>query len=390
MMKSYSMLELERVVRRHAIAAMKAEREGDLEAALHNWNRAVEALKKLIAYHPDHPLIDMYRNYLAQYERRIKNLESRLIPVGEGDEEVHVEVRDEKGGNGRTGGGEAPSFAVKEKPNVRFSDIAGLEEAKEAIREAIIYPIRRPDLFPLGWPRGILLYGPPGTGKTMLAAAVANEVDGEFLYIDAASIMSKWLGEGEKNVKKLFEYARSRAREGVPVVIFIDEIDALLGVHSNEVGGEVRVRNQFLKEMDGLQDKSSKLHVYVIGATNKPWALDEPFIRRFQKRIYVPLPDKEARKQLLKLLTRKIKLAPDVDLDKLADMLEGYSGSDIKDIVQDAYMITVKEVFKNGGGGDPRPVTMRDFELVLERRKPSVDPRTLKLYEEWSRRFSAV
>ena len=279
---------------------------------------------------------------------------------------------------------------MKEKPNVTFDDIAGLEEAKQAIREAILYPIKRPDLFPLGWPRGILLYGPPGTGKTMLAAAVANEVDGEFLYIDSATIMSKWLGEGEKNVKRLFDYARSRAKDGVPVIIFMDEIDALLGVHVNEVGGEVRVRNQFLKEMDGIQDKTSNLHVYVIGATNKPWKLDEPFIRRFQKRIYVPLPDKGARRKMLELLTSKIKLAPDVDLDALAEKLEGYSGSDIKDIVQGAYLKVIREFFEYGGQGEPRPLSMRDFEEIIERRKPSVDKNMLKLYEEWRRRFEAL
>jgi SpoVK/Ycf46/Vps4 family AAA+-type ATPase len=173
----------------------------------------------------------------------------------------------------------------------------------------------------------------------------------------------------------------------VPVIIFIDEIDALFGVHSNEVGGEVRVRNQFLKEMDGLEDKSSKLHVYVIGATNKPWAIDEPFIRRFQKRIYVPLPNKRARKQLLKLLTRKIRLADDVNLDKLASILEGYSGSDIRDIVQDAYMITVREFFESGGIGSPRPVTMKDFLDAISRRKPSIDKDMIKRYEEWARKF---
>ncbi len=222
----------------------------------------------------------------------------------------------------------------------------------------------------------------------MLAAAVANEVSGEFLYADAASIMSKWLGEGEKNVKRLFEYSRSRARSGTPVIIFIDEVDALFGVHSNEVGGEVRVRNQFLKEMDGLQDKNERLHVYVIAATNKPWALDEPFIRRFQKRIYVPLPDLEARRQLLQMLISRLPSGAKVDLDELARRLEGYSGSDIKDLVQDAYMRVVREHFEQKGG--LRPVTMEDFEYALSRRKPSVDERMLRAYEEWSEKFKAV
>ncbi|NOZ31159.1 MAG: AAA family ATPase [Crenarchaeota archaeon] len=366
---------------------MAAEKRGDYEIALYNMKKAVEILENIIRNYPDHPMISLYIKSLKQYKLKVKQLESKLLPAsgGPGEEEYRVEIRDGKSPD------LPPEFVLKEKPNVTFDDIAGLEDAKEAIKEAIIYPIKRPDLFPLGWPRGILLYGPPGTGKTMLGAAVANEVDGEFLYVSAASIMSKWLGEGEKNVKRLFDYARKKAEQGTPVIIFIDEIDDLLGVHSSEVGGEVRVRNQFLKEMDGLQDKGKKLHVYVIGATNKPWKLDDPFVRRFQKRIYVPLPNKEARKKLLEMLTAKIKLASDVDLDKLADMLEGYNGSDIKDIVFDAYMRTVKDYFKNGSEGDgPRPVSMRDFEEVIKRRKPSVNPESLRKLEEWRRKFNAV
>ena len=387
-MRSIAVIELEKNVRKHAIAAMNAEKRGDYDIAIYNLKKAVEYLESIIRNYHDHPLLGYYIKMLRNYQAKIKQLESKMLPANGGspDEEYRVEIRGEKGS-----GDAPPEFVLKEKPNITFDDIAGLEEAKEAIKEAIIYPVRRPDLFPLGWPRGILLYGPPGTGKTMLGAAVANEVDGEFLYVSAANIMSKWLGEGEKNVKRLFDYARRKAEEGVPVIIFIDEIDDLLGVHSSEVGGEVRVRNQFLKEMDGLQDKGKNLHVYVIGATNKPWKLDEPFIRRFQKRIYVPLPDVKARRKLLEMLTSKIKLAPDVDLDKLARMLEGYNGSDIKDIVFDAYMRTVKEYFRNGATGDgPRPVSMRDFIEVIRRRKPSVDAENLRKLEEWRKKFNAV
>ncbi len=125
----------------------------------------------------------------------------------------------------------------------------------------------------------------------MLAAAVATEIDANFYSIDAASIMSKWLGEAEQNVAKLFGTARKSAIEGKPAIVFVDELDSLMGAHTNEVGGEIRVRNQFLKEMDGIVDKGKNLHVYVIGATNKPWDLDWAFIRRFQKRILVPLAD---------------------------------------------------------------------------------------------------
>ncbi|MEB3759461.1 MAG: AAA family ATPase [Desulfurococcales archaeon] len=386
---NHAVNELSKNYRKCMRAHLQAENNGDYDIAYKKLKEAIEILEDIVKNFPDYPMIHIYRRELQRLYAKKKKMEKRMVMISaQDDEEYRVEFKPGPAPSSNNDNPELPDFVeVGANASIRFEDIAGLEHAKEAIRESIIYPIKEPDLFPLGWPRGILLYGPPGTGKTMLAAAVANEVDGEFLYVDAAGIMSKWLGEGEKNVKKLFRYARKKASEGTPVIIFIDEIDALLGVHSTEVGGEVRVRNQFLKEMDGLQDKGSKIHVYVIGATNKPWKLDEPFIRRFQKRIYVPLPDKEARIQLLKMLTSKLHLADDVDIEKLAEELEGYSASDIKDIVTDAHLRTIREYFKTGNG--PRPVSMKDFEEVLKKRKPSVDKNMLRLYEEWTKQHGA-
>ncbi|MGC9071988.1 MAG: AAA family ATPase [Acidilobus sp.] len=376
---------LEGLAKRKIEEGLLAEKNKDYSAAADKYRKALEALDEITRNYPDHPLIGVYRKMYNDVKSRLKYVELKGVQaVSLGDDLVKVDIR----GEVEQTPDELPEFVLKERPKVTFEDIAGLNEAKRAIKEAIIYPITKPELFPLGWPRGILLYGPPGTGKTMLAAAVANEVSGEFLYADAASIMSKWLGEGEKNVKRLFEYARSKAKSGTPVIIFIDEVEALFGVHSNEVGGEVRVRNQFLKEMDGLQDKSERLHVYVIAATNKPWALDEPFIRRFQKRIYVPLPDHQARKQLLEMLISKLPSGSKADIESLARRLEGYSGSDIKDLVQDAYMRIVREYFETGS--ELRPLTMEDFEEALGRRKPSVDERMLRAYQEWTERFKAI
>jgi SpoVK/Ycf46/Vps4 family AAA+-type ATPase len=383
--------------KRYALAAVENDSRKNYDAAIRNYEAAATLLERAVRLYPDHPLRDTFILYIKKYRNRAAILKKMMIPQGgPRDEEIYIEddeVQEDQETNesGSLDNLKPPAFVQTEKPNVTFDEIAGLEDAKQAIREAIIFPIERPDLFPLGWPRGILLFGPPGNGKTMLAAAIANEVDGEFLYVDAASIMSKWLGEGEKNVKRLFKYARAKAETGIPVIIFIDEIDALLGVNISEVGGEVRVRNQFLKEMDGLQDKDRNYHVYVIGATNKPWKLDEPFIRRFQKRIFIPLPDKETRRKILELYTKRLDLDNDVDLDVLAEKMEGYSGSDIKDVVQAAYMVTVREFFENKEGREkPRPVSMRDFEVVISKRKPSVNKKMLEMYDKWFEEYKAL
>ncbi|MGB9725143.1 MAG: AAA family ATPase [Fervidicoccaceae archaeon] len=364
---------------RYARAAVAADKDGDYDAAIQNYRKAIEILTKIVRMYPDSPLISTYLETIKSYEKRIQQLQNEAETVGaeRGRGSERKDVLDD--------------VVLTQKPNVKFDDIADLKEAKQAITEAIIYPIKRPDLFPLGWPRGILLFGPPGCGKTMLAAAVANEINGFFIYADAASIMSKWLGEAEKNVSRIFKFAREKTQEGAPVIIFIDEIDALLGTFSGEIGGEVRVRNQFLKEMDGIQDKDKKLHIYVIGATNKPWQLDEAFIRRFNKRIFIPLPDKEARTQLFEIYTKDLSLSEDVDIAKLVELTEGYTASDIRDVIQAAHLKVIREFFeKDLGNGEPRKITMDDFMEILKIRKPSVDPLYVKRYEAWFEKFKAL
>ncbi|MGC9114437.1 MAG: AAA family ATPase [Fervidicoccaceae archaeon] len=364
---------------RYARAAVAADKDGDYDAAIQNYRKAIEILTKIVRMYPDSPLISTYLETIKSYEKRIQQLQNEAETVGaeRGRDSERKDVLDD--------------VVLTQKPNVKFDDIADLKEAKQAITEAIIYPIKRPDLFPLGWPRGILLFGPPGCGKTMLAAAVANEINGFFIYADAASIMSKWLGEAEKNVSRIFKFAREKTQEGAPVIIFIDEIDALLGTFSGEIGGEVRVRNQFLKEMDGIQDKDKKLHIYVIGATNKPWQLDEAFIRRFNKRIFIPLPDKEARTQLFEIYTKDLSLSEDVDIAKLVELTEGYTASDIRDVIQAAHLKVIREFFeKDLGNGEPRKITMDDFMEILKIRKPSVDPLYVKRYEAWFEKFKAL
>jgi SpoVK/Ycf46/Vps4 family AAA+-type ATPase len=228
----------------------------------------------------------------------------------------------------------------------------------------------------------------------MLAAAAASEIESDFITVDAATIMSKWLGEAEKNVARLFDSARKMLERDRSVIIFIDELDSMLGSRSQEVGGEIRVRNQFLKEMDGIIDKGKNMHLYVIGATNKPWSLDWPFLRRYQKRIYVPLPSLRSRIEMFKLYTSPLRLDPSVNLLELARMTEGYSGSDIKDICQAVQIRVVSELFDLGKALDkslqPREITQNDFKEVLKTRRPSVSQDMVKAYITWSENFKAL
>jgi SpoVK/Ycf46/Vps4 family AAA+-type ATPase len=371
--------ELEHLALKYAEQAVMLDRQGKKDLAIEAYQKAIDNLLKIVRLNPEYELNKIYLQRAEAYKRRIAALKSSLHmspAVAESSEE----------------GNQFEDLVLKEPPSVTWDDIVGLDDAKRAIREAIVYPSLRPDLFPLGWPRGILLFGPPGCGKTLLAAAVANEIKAKFIPVDAASIMSKWLGEAEQNVAKLFNLARKEAKNS-PVIIFIDEVDSLMGARRFEVGGEIRVRNQFLKEMDGIIDKKNPLKVYVVAATNKPWDLDPPFIRRFQKRIYVPPPDYKQRLETFKLYTKPLKLASDIDLDKLARLAEGFSGSDIMDVCQSVQLKVNSEIFENREDymkAEPRPISMRDFLEVLEKRKPSISKEMLIQYERWFNEFKAL
>jgi SpoVK/Ycf46/Vps4 family AAA+-type ATPase len=389
--------ELEQAATKYALEAVRLDKQGSRGMAITMYQKGISTLLKLVRLYPNYGLNTVYIQRAQAYQDRIKALQGQgPVQSFQPQQERSAEMMDQPPAAG-TGTDEKASYdelVLDEKPNVRWSQVVGLDPAKKAIKEAIVYPVERPDLFPLGWPRGILLFGPPGCGKTLVAAAVATEINAAFVSVDAASVMSKWLGEAEKNVAKLFAQARKTANNGRPAIIFIDELDSLIGMHSNEVGGETRVRNQFLKEMDGVMDKGKNIHAYVIGATNKPWALDWPFIRRFQKRIMVPLPDHEARLNMLKLYTEHLNLSTKVDLDEFARMAAGFSGSDIRDICQSAHLRVIGELFESGKASDkhakPRPITMDDFKGILEDRKPSVSPRVISTYNEWSEAFKAL
>lgn len=389
--------ELEQAATKYALEAVRLDKQGSRGMAITMYQKGISTLLKLVRLYPDYGLNSVYIQRAQAYQDRIKALQGGgPVQSFQPQHERSVEMMDQQpeAETGTDGKATYDELVLDEKPNVRWTQVVGLDPAKKAIKEAIVYPAERPDLFPLGWPRGILLFGPPGCGKTLVAAAVATEIDAAFVSVDAASVMSKWLGEAEKNVAKLFAQARKTANNGRPAIIFIDELDSLIGMHSNEVGGETRVRNQFLKEMDGVMDKGKNIHAYVIGATNKPWALDWPFIRRFQKRIMVPLPDHEARLNMLKLYTANLNLSSKVNLDEFARLAGGFSGSDIRDICQSAHLRVIGELFESGKASDkhakPRPISTNDFKGILADRKPSVSPRVISSYNEWSEAFKAL
>ena len=310
---------------------------------------------------------------------------------------------------------------VQEKPNVKWEDVAGLEKAKEALKEAVIFPIKFPQLFQgkrKPW-KGILLYGPPGTGKSFLAKAAATETHGNFFSVSAANIVSKWMGESEKLIKGLFDLARRNK----PAVIFLDEIDSVMGARSdNENDATRRIKTEFLIQMQGVGNDDEG--ILVLGATNIPWALDPAVRRRFQKKIYISLPELDARKVMFELnLKGTQNTLTDEQLEDLARRTDGFSGSDISTLTQDAIFEPVRkcqsaEYFKKipGTNGmkyhyvpchrkDPGAMKMKmtelpdtkallppkviyeDFLEALKRNKVTVNQKDLQQQEEFTREF---
>ncbi|KIJ21278.1 hypothetical protein PAXINDRAFT_94923 [Paxillus involutus ATCC 200175] len=305
---------------------------------------------------------------------------------------------------------------LSEKPNVKWNDVAGLEGAKASLKEAVILPIKFPHLFTgkrTPW-KGILLYGPPGTGKSYLAKAVATEAKSTFFSVSSSDLVSKWQGDSERLVKNLFEMAR----ENKPAIIFIDEIDSLAGTRNeSESEGSRRIKTEFLVQMNGVGHDDAG--VLVLGATNIPWQLDSAIKRRFEKRVYIPLPGLEARKRMFEIHigSTPCQLEPK-DYRTLAERTEGYSGSDISIVVRDALMQPVRKVisathFKPAlstgkvkwtpcSPGDPEAVEkswseiesdelvepqlrLQDFIKSLESTRPTVTEADIKRHDDWTK-----
>jgi transitional endoplasmic reticulum ATPase len=256
-----------------------------------------------------------------------------------------------------------------QKPNVSWEDIGGLLQVKEELAEAIEWPLKHADLFTeadVNPPKGILLYGPPGTGKTMIAKAVAATSEANFISIKGPELISKWVGESEKGVREVFR----KARQAAPCVVFFDELDAIAPRRGGAEGDShvtERVISQMLTEMDGLEDLKA---VVVIGATNRPDIIDEALLRpgRFDRILEVPVPDKEARKQIFQIHTKKKPLGANVNIDRLVEMTDGMTGADIAATVNAAAMTAIKEHVRQNGNRKLE-ITMIHFEAALEKIK---------------------
>ncbi|MEM2082699.1 MAG: CDC48 family AAA ATPase [Candidatus Bathyarchaeia archaeon] len=269
-----------------------------------------------------------------------------------------------------------------EVPNVHWDEIGGLEEAKAELRESVEWPIRNPDSFKrmgIKPPKGILLFGPPGCGKTLLARAVATESEANFISIKGPEIFSKWVGESEKAIREVFRKGRTAA----PAIIFFDELDAIVpkrGMGYADSGATERVISQLLTEMDGIEALEN---VVVIGATNRPDILDPAVLRpgRFDRLIYVPPPDADNLERILRIHTRRMPLAKDVDLKQLARTMIGYSGADVEAVCREAAINALRRDMR------ANEVTLQDFRDAMERIKPSITPDMDNWYRGFLKRF---
>jgi len=264
-----------------------------------------------------------------------------------------------------------------ETPNIKWSDVGGLDKVKQELKEAVEWPLKFPDSFTrmgIRPPRGLLLYGPPGTGKTLLAKAVAKESEANFIQIKGPSLLSMWVGESEKGVRKIFE----RARQVSPCIIFFDEIDSLASKRSGMEGGSKvteHVLNQLLAEMDGIEENSD---IVIIGATNRPDMLDAAILRpgRFDRILLVGPCDKKGRLEIFKIHTKNMPLGKDVDIDDLAEKTEGYVGSDIEGLCREAAMLALRKDI------DAKTIPLKNFEEAMAKVKPSVTKSDLERYKK--------
>ncbi|MFC7325643.1 CDC48 family AAA ATPase [Halorubrum rutilum] len=268
-----------------------------------------------------------------------------------------------------------------ELPKISWDDVGGLSDAQQQVQESVEWPLTSPEKFDrmgVDAPKGVLLYGPPGTGKTLMAKAVANETNANFISVRGPQLLSKWVGESEKAIRQTFR----KARQVSPTIIFFDELDSLAPSRGQEMGNNVseRVVNQLLTELDGLEDMGD---VMVIGATNRPDMIDPALLRsgRFDRLVMIGQPDQEGREQILDIHTQDTPLAPDVSLREVAEITDGYVGSDLEGIAREAAIEALRD------DDDAEEVEMKHFRRAMESVRPTVNDDILSYYEEIEQQF---
>lgn len=355
--------------------AQKAQANGNYALAKKNLLQAAETLYK------------MAKTDSADLKAaRIKRADGLVQMAKKLDANIGANGSSAKGGSQNVGsnarsdaedGGK--EWQSAEIPSIGFADVAGLDAVKESITMLMINPIKYPEKYAAYNKKtggGVLLYGPPGTGKTMIAKAIAHEVGATFYAIKGSDIVSKWVGESERNINSLFETARKQKLS----IIFIDEMDSLFGQRGNDTHNDKRV-NEFLQQIDGFAGKSPNL--LILGATNRPWDVDGAAVRsgRFSQKIYVPLPDFKAREYLFKLYLKKTPLAPDVDFKELARLTENYSGADISEVCDRAKEGPLNEYIKTNQLVE---ISRADIDKALKEVVPMVDKKEIAKFEEYA------
>ncbi len=356
------------------IAALKS---GDYVGAKPYLIQAAECMIEISEANPD----AAQKAEQEEYARELMSLAKDC------DKGLRVGVGKAGGGKDRARDGDedgpdAQDWVVREKPTTRFEDIAGLDEVKSEIYLKMIYPFQHADLashYGIDVGGGMLLYGPPGTGKTMFARAVACELEATMFVVTPAQLMSKWVGEAEQNVRKLFEAAKAEKKS----IIFLDEVEAMVPKRrSNDSTVMQRVVPQILQEIEGFDRKADRALLF-LGATNEPWSLDSAMMRpgRLDAKVYIPLPDAAARFRLLEIYLGKRPLDDDVDFAALSEKLAGYSGADIKAVAERSAR---RPFLESVGGSAPRRISMADVLSAVAETPPSVSAKDVERFEQWA------
>ncbi len=384
--------------KKEAELAIAYESAGKFHEAINKYEQASEILIQFLKFNKNPIMRQQVQNSVEEYINHAKGLKMKVSGRSPS-----------RSGSGKPSEGKTQGEGVSEEeqglldlmsdtivtesPNVRWIEIAGLENCKQSLREAIVLPMIKPELFTGArkpW-SGILLFGPPGCGKTLLAKAAATECKAKFFSVSSADLLSKWLGESEKLISALFKLARKNA----PSLIFMDEIDSVATKRGErgESGGERRVKTQLLSEIQGLKSTHDK-PLLVLGATNRPWDLDNAMLSRFEKKVYVPLPDLPARAAIFRFHTAGVDSAlNDEDYIELGVRSEGYSGRDISYVCREVIMLPVRELDMGGllENSDKevklRDINVNDFKKTLKKVKAMTTDTDLKRYQDWKDEF---